>query len=477
MQTRVHAPLRYWLGSLRKHVSLITLHCFAVVASAQPSLFDSSFSVGLGTDRDVYSVMVQNDGRIIIGGFFDNVAGQPYSMLARLNTNGTLDSTFSSGTDRTVYRLLQQPDGNILVAGNFTTLQGVARQKIGRILPSGITDPTFDPGTLVESNNIALTLANQLDGKILVSTVLEENDSRLFRLHTNGLPDEAFFQTNVFSNGFVYALQIRTNGSILVGGVFSSVNGFPSSGLALLSSNGIVNTNFTSPLDNNSIVFSLIEQTNGVILVGGVLKRSGVEHVIARLTSNLVWDTNFNADRFELDDPFAPYRVAAVRSAVLQPDGKIVAGGTFQKVGGYWRRNVVRLDSEGRVDPCFDPGLGLIETYEFLAGASCLARQNDGRILVSGGFFSIDGHDSRNIARLLPQSDCNATRIHLSPNTPVPGVCRVASTSPPGVTNCLQVSTNLVDWENFWISSEPYLYFDCEFSRFPSAFFRIKEAN
>src|SRR5882672_5053252 len=72
----------------------------------QASLFDPTFAVGPGADGKVYSIVVQDDGKIIVGGEFTQIAGQARSNLARLKIDGQLDTSFPEGTDGTVYRLL-----------------------------------------------------------------------------------------------------------------------------------------------------------------------------------------------------------------------------------------------------------------------------------------------------------------------------------------------------------------------------------
>jgi uncharacterized delta-60 repeat protein len=468
------------LGSCAKIICLLGFCGIAHFCAAQPSLFDSSFAIGGGATKGDYGlghsvngVVIQSDNRIVVGGSFEVIAGQPCPNLARLTSDGEFDDSFGSGTDAGILRLLQQPDGKILVTGGFTTLQGVTRYGIGRLLTNGVADADFDAGSFIETNGLGITLGLQPDGKVLVGTIAADYCSGgLFRLHTNGQLDDSFVQTNVFNNYWSFAVFVRTNGSILVGGGFNSVNGFLSAGLALLDSGGRLDTNFTSHLQNPSTVFSIVEQTNGSLLVGGLLKPEGRSDQItlARLTASLEWDTNFNTDRFEFSPPVGSY----IRAILLQPDGKIVVGGHFQEVGGYWRRNIVRLDSQGRVDPCFNPGLGL--PGQNLEGVYTFARQNGGRILAGGVFDSVDGNNCTNITRLLPQSDCDNMRTYL--RFFQDGTFIAAATFPPGGTNTFQISSNLVDWIDYNTSTHPYLYYPLDpfpVSSVSQIFFRGKK--
>ena len=72
----------------------------------------------------VYSLVVQLDGKILVGGQFTSLGGASRSRLGRLNPDGSIDTDFLATTDWDVYTLALQADGKILVGGQFTTLAG-----------------------------------------------------------------------------------------------------------------------------------------------------------------------------------------------------------------------------------------------------------------------------------------------------------------------------------------------------------------
>ncbi len=78
-------------------------------------------------------VAVQADGKILVGGYFTTLGGQPCNNIGRLNADGTLDSGFNPGTDYQVSSLAVQADGKVLVCGQFTTLGGQPRKNLGRL--------------------------------------------------------------------------------------------------------------------------------------------------------------------------------------------------------------------------------------------------------------------------------------------------------------------------------------------------------
>jgi hypothetical protein len=109
-----------------------------------------SVFAGTGVDGTIYAMTVQPDGKVVIGGRFANVNGQPRQNLARLNSDGSLDANFlaggSNGVDGTVFALACDKQGNILVGGNFNAVQDTSRRNFVRLLPNGQLDSSFASG-------------------------------------------------------------------------------------------------------------------------------------------------------------------------------------------------------------------------------------------------------------------------------------------------------------------------------------------
>lgn len=441
-------------------VATLLLLCIPFRSFAQASLIDQSFAIGGGANGTISGIVVQDDERIIVGGDFTQLGGQSCSNLARVAHDGQVDKSFPQGTDGTVNRLLQQPDGRILAAGSFSSLQGVARQRLGRLFSNGTVDPSFDPATSIPVGWAALAIACQADGKVLASSQPggSVGQARLLRFQSDGQPDPAFIQANLFQGGVIHGMFPLPNGSILVHGSFQRVNGTDQVGLALIRTNGEVDQKFSSPLSTNTYsgVYTAARLPDGGLLIGGRFWRPGATKPagIAKLASSLEWDSAFKPDSFDPGADASSGR-GFVMASLRQPDGKFVLAGLFAEVGGYWRRNVVRVGADGKVDPCFDPGIGLGDRGYF--GGLALAGDVDGRILIGGNFVCWAGapiarRASANITRLLSQTDCGVTRVHLgfepSNQAFVFGSCA------PGGTNYLQGSTNLLDWVDLVLPTE-----------------------
>ncbi|MGZ4988219.1 MAG: delta-60 repeat domain-containing protein, partial [Limisphaerales bacterium] len=95
---------------------------------------DKTFNPGSGADSSVQTVAVQTDGKILLGGTFQQVDGVKRNYLARLNPDGTVDQTFApEGLSVVVRAIALAPDGNILIGGGFTNVDGVERRSIARL--------------------------------------------------------------------------------------------------------------------------------------------------------------------------------------------------------------------------------------------------------------------------------------------------------------------------------------------------------
>ena len=102
---------------------LLNSSFFAMQVSAQPGANDPSFNYGVGANDVTRACVIQNDGKIIVGGQFVNYNGTGISGIVRLNSDGSLDPSFNPGTgaNNAVHTISIQSDGKIIIAGDFTS--------------------------------------------------------------------------------------------------------------------------------------------------------------------------------------------------------------------------------------------------------------------------------------------------------------------------------------------------------------------
>ncbi|MGC3957257.1 MAG: delta-60 repeat domain-containing protein [Verrucomicrobiota bacterium] len=129
---------------------LLAAAFLCLTGSAQPLMLDPNFTPVITRNfTRVYTTALQPDGKILIGGDFVQVNGATAFKVARLNSDGTPDSTFDAGVGLQggmALKILLQPDGKILVGGRFVQVNGVPRNRIARLNSDGSLDPSFDPG-------------------------------------------------------------------------------------------------------------------------------------------------------------------------------------------------------------------------------------------------------------------------------------------------------------------------------------------
>jgi uncharacterized delta-60 repeat protein len=304
---------------------------------------DPSFDPSLNGDVDAISVLpdgslfvggdftsVQVGGASLIGGSFANVSGNAAPNLARLNADGSYDSSYLANADGTVNALFALPDGTALVGGSFAHVQGQARANLARITVGGTLDTTFTPSI----NGTVNALATQLNGQILVGGTFTSAGGvytpNLARLGPSGSLDGSFLPS---VNGAVDAIVVQPNGRIVIAGSFTSVGGQSLAGLARLNSDGSVDSSFNPGA--NGTVNAVTLQLDGTFYVAGTFTTIGGQAIpyAARLSSGGA-----------VDPSFTPSTNAAVDALMVQPDGKVLLGGAFTSAGGLSRFQIARFE-------------------------------------------------------------------------------------------------------------------------------------
>lgn len=136
---------------------------------------DPTFNPGIGPSDYVNKIVIQSDGKIVIGGTFHFYEGQSNWYIARVNINGTLDTSFFSGFNFPVHDVLIQPNNQIVVVGDFTYGLGQPMHRIARLNLDGSVDGTFQ--TLSGADDIIYTVAIQSDWKLLIGGEFNQYDT------------------------------------------------------------------------------------------------------------------------------------------------------------------------------------------------------------------------------------------------------------------------------------------------------------
>ncbi|MEC5164915.1 putative delta-60 repeat protein [Flavobacterium sp. PL11] len=417
---------------------------------------DLTFNTSIGsTNGTIYTVAIQTNGRIIIGGSFTNYYGATVNKIARILPNGLPDNSFiSSGAGNGFINTLQiQPDGKILVAGTFNLFTGIAINKMIRLNVDGSWDNTFNIGNGFDDDIRALAI--QADGKIVIggdfTKYNESTANRIVRLNSDGTHDTTFNSGTGFSAGYVSVVKITAIGEMMIGGSFTgNYNGIDVNRLILLDANGVVVPPFdigdgpgsatvlTLEMESTNSwfvggSFSVFDSQNqgrlakigsdGSLEIGFLTSGVGFNNSVAKVISlsdnkTLVFGnfTKFNGvktsritrllDDGVVDSSFNPSANGAdnfIRNAVKQTDGKIILAGSFRNYNNVAVNRICRIQANGIIDPSFVIGSG------FNNQVYALATQSDGKIIVGGNFTIYNTINSNRIIRLLTDGSIDPT--------------------------------------------------------------------
>ena len=359
-----------------------------------------------------YPMAVQADGKIVVAGTsgFARFARFARFALARYNADGSLDTTFGgdgkvttnlSRQDDVAYGLAIQPDGKIVVAGT----SGFARFALARYNTDGSLDTSFSGDGKLTTNltpydDFAYGLAIQSDDKIVAAGDSGAGGPKarfaVVRYNSDGSLDTSFGGDGKVTTDFTshpedgLAMAITTDGKIVVVG--GNGFGLPNENFALAryKSDGSLDTSFggdgkvtTSFTRDPDVAFAVALQADGkIVAAGGAgLGPSNPKFALARYNTDGSLDTSFGVDGKVITD-FTRGDDDAY-SVALQADGKIVAAG--QSGGSNPKFALARYDADGALDMSFsaDGKLTTDFTPEY-DSVYTVAIQTDGMILAAG---------------------------------------------------------------------------------------------
>ncbi len=362
---------------------------------------DAGFSPGTGASGIVEVVALQSDGKILIGGSFSTFNGTTRRGIARLNTNGSLDAGFAptNGSGTAVYDLLVQPDGKILMGGAFGSVNGNTANYLARLNADGSSDAGFNTGS--GASSFVRGIDRLTDGRIAVvgdfTTFNGASCNHIALLQGDGSSDTAFnlgtgacgfIDPNTGGSGGIQASAVGTNGNIVIGGRFLRYNGVARTNIARVLPDGNLDTSFDPGAGTNDNVIAVAIQPDNKVLLAGSFStyNSSSRFRIARANADGSNDASFIPGNGPNGN---------VYGILVQPDGKILIWGPFTSYASTARNGIARLNANGSLDMGFNPGSG------FVGGVvNGLAVQPDGKILVCGMFTAFNGSSRKGLARL-----------------------------------------------------------------------------
>jgi uncharacterized delta-60 repeat protein len=441
--------------------------------SITPGKLDTVFSPNSGANGTIFGISEDDNEGVIIGGSFTLANGVARHGLARLKSDGSIDDAFANGLlyGETVYALARQVDGKLVIGGTFTTVSSVPRGRIARLLPNGSLDATFDPGT--GADDVIRTISLQPDGKIVVGGLFSAINGtpryRCARLNTDGTLDPGF---QADAERPVTCSLVQPDGKVVIGGGFTTVNGVGRIYVARLNVDGSVDQSF-NPAGGNSVVNgtgvkAMALQGDGNLIIGSdcsIMYGSG-RIAINRLLINGDLDRTFN--------PNVPSG-SSVLSLAAQPDGKVLVGGNFARLANpsccalYDRKGIARLNSDGSVDTSFDVGTGADPAY-----VTALHLRSDFKVLLGGAYTSYNGVSRGGIARVHGDTRARITDWNYR------GGLQLSVASQPGKTYVIEASSNMITWipmATNVASASSFSFRDTNTSSLGACLYRVREVG
>ena len=365
---------------------------------------DPSFKYGYTHfTQGINQIVLQPDGKFLIANSVE-YEDSPTEEIVRLNSDGSLDPSFkfTIPASHKIPKLVLQPDGKILI--EEYTLNTFASMQLRRLNSDGSIEPSFHTTNISltdqldyydhRANNITL----QADGEILVGGYFRSYDNTiandLVRLNPDGSLDTTFTQGGVGPDSYVEGITAQPDGKILITGPFTSYSGIARNGLARINPDGSLDTSFKpAQLDARGMV---AVRPDGKVLVASGLGYYGetINKYLQQLNPDGSLDTSFN--------PGGSGPNKNVFGLAVQPDSKILIGGSFVSYNGVARNHLARLNPDGSLDPSFAPSITGPTGGENVPVIDALAIQSDGKILVGGNFSAYDGFPCNGMVRLNP---------------------------------------------------------------------------
>jgi len=367
---------------------------------------DTTFNAGNGANFKVKAITIQSNNKVVIGGDFTSFDGEVKRKIARLNSNGSLDSTFNhasgiNGGFNGSVNALEVLNDKIIVGGSFTKYDDINANQIVILNQDGSRDTTFSPILFMNSVNSLQVLENN---KIVFAGNPYVNGSvpfpNIIKVDFDGNEDISFNNGNGFDNN-VYVVIKDSNNKLMVGGQFLKYfNNVDKKYITRLKTDGYPDSQFQTVHGFNKAVHSVELNQNNGILVGGEFTSFNGELVnrLALLKPNGEFDSSFyyaEGASSSNSSPYTPY----IYQILSQNDGKIMVSGMFSYYNNVSRSSMVRLQSDGTVDNTF--GMNLNTS---VSSINAFAMQTDGKYIIGGSFTNAFFGANRNnrIARVLP---------------------------------------------------------------------------
>lgn len=343
------------------------------------------------------SALLPDGGFLLVCGAPPGASVMPYALL-RYSADDELDPDFQAIASSIISSVVPLPDGRIAIAGYFTSVSGALASRVAILQPDGSIDAGFDMSN--GPNNRVRVVLPLPDGSFLIggdfTAVNGVARKGLARLFGDGALDAAFdpMISTTGANTYVNALARDENGRVIVGGAFSFSSQTVADHIVRLLPDGSLDPSFGNGEGPNGEVRVVTQRTNGSWVIGGGFSEyAGVpcSGLVALLPDGAL-DTGFDAH--------LGHEAGSIVYCITQAgNGDLLIGGRFTEVQGRFRIGLTRLDANGAALTGFNPGRG---SGGLIMG---MVRMANERIAIAGDFISFNDMPRQYLAFLTEDGD------------------------------------------------------------------------
>jgi|GEM_PF-4549778 len=380
---------------------------------------DTTFDTGVGLAAPAARIGMTAANDIILSGGFYSYSGASVPNIFKIGPLGQRVTAYNPGVYASVFEFVQTPAEKIIAVGNFYYWDTFAtsQESIVRINADGTRDTSLTIGSSFNPVRTAYALGLQSDGKIVIggdfNSYNGSTSPKLIRLNSNGTYDSTLAVGTGF-NGTVYDLTILSDGSIIVVGNFTSYKGTTGvNRIAKLSSTGTLDMAFVTAIGSGfTTAVTKVKEIPGMgLIVGGLFttfQGSPAGGLICLNTNGTRCSgVNFGAG--------IAGGGANVSDFVKLDANTLIVVGDFKTFDSVAKNNLVTLNLDGSIANSLPDFKGV----EASSNISAVYVQPDGKIILSGEFMIYDPTETGGLVRFNEDKTLDEDFLQNVQNLPV----------------------------------------------------------
>jgi uncharacterized delta-60 repeat protein len=391
------------------------------------------FNSTTGFNHNVFDMTLTSDNKLYINGLFTTYNGLSANRLTKLNSDGSIDNSFDIGTGFTanpnfelpvpyIYRTTLQSNNKLIVMGKFIQYKSQNVNDIIRLETNGNLDTSFSSGIGFgfwpgyTNSGVPYTISIQSNGKMIISGDFSSYNGTfcndIVRLNSDGSFDNTF-NMGTGLNNVGYDSLIDSNDKFYLVGTFTTYNGTNSNYILRLNSDGSIDSSFNIGTGFNFFTRRILAQSDGkLIVIGNFTSYNGTSAKnIIRLNTDGTVDSSFN-----IGTGF----VGFISSINILSDNKIIVAGGFTSYNGTSVKDIIKLNTDGSIDTSF-----ISPTYGFVSDPpSNIITLLNQSIICAGFFTSFNNYIVGYIVELKPDGSINNCNPIIVSPTPTPSLTR-----------------------------------------------------